>query len=125
MVKEKEDAYFVGLEEPNELRRTILESTRDIVDVLKKFEEFKSVRDEKTKEIEKLRSDMRGISRLIVKLKAELPKTKLRMKLYKHEKVVKRKVLTGEKKVKKKELTELDKLESELGEIEGKLKNIG
>ena len=67
MVKEKEDVYFVRLEEPSELRRTILESTRDIVDALKKFEEFKSVRDEKIKEIEKLRSDMRGISRLIAK----------------------------------------------------------
>ena len=126
MAEEKGDVYFVGLEKPNELRRTLLESTRDVVDVMKRFERFKSVREQKIKEIERLKSDIREISKLISKLRAELPKTKLRVKLPKREEVPeKKKVVKKEvKKPKKKEMTELDKLESELSAIEGKLKGL-
>jgi len=126
VAEEKGDVYFVGLEKPNELRRTLLESTRDVVDVMKRFERFKSVREQKIKEIERLKSDIREISKLISKLRAELPKTKLRVKLPKREEVPeKKKVVKKEvKKPKKKEMTELDKLESELSAIEGKLKGL-
>ena len=127
VAEEKDDVYFVGLEEPDELRRYLLESARDVVDILKRAERFKSARSEKAKEIEKLKADMNEISKLIGKLRAELPKTKIRVKLHAHEKVIKE-IKSGEKKpekaIKKKEMTELDKLESELNAIEGKLKSI-
>ena len=126
VAEEKKGIYFVGLEEPDELRRYLLESARDAVDILKKFERFKSVRSEKIREIEKLKSDMREISKLVAKLRSELPKTKLRVKLRAHEKVVEKKTVKKEEKItKKKEMTELDKLESELSAIEGKLKSLG
>lgn len=129
MTEEKGGTYFVGLEEPDELRRCLLESARDVVDILKRFERFKSVRGQKVKEIEKLKSDMREISKLVAKFRAELPKTKIRVKLPIHEKIAKERK-PGEKKaekivVKKREATELDKLESELNAIEGKLKSLG
>ena len=127
MAEEKEGIYFVGLEEPDEMRRYLLESARDAVDILKKFERLKSVRSEKIREIEKLKSDMREISKLVAKLRSELPKTKLRVKLRAHEKVVEKKVVKKKENTvtKKKEMTELDKLESELNAIEGKLKSLG
>lgn len=126
MAEEKGEVYFVGLESPNELRRTLLESTRDAVDVMKRFERFKSVRAEKAKEIERLKSNIREISKLISKLRSELPKTKLRVTLPKREKVPEKTVVKKKEvnKPKKKEMTELDKLESELSAIEGKLKGL-
>ncbi len=127
--KEKENIYFVGLEEPSRLRKSLLESTRDVVDILKKFEGFKSIRNQKTNEIEKLKSDLREISKLIVKLKSELPKTKISAKVHGDTKLFKRKQVAekegGKEIVKKVEMTELDKLDAELSAIENKLKSLG
>jgi len=73
LIKE-EDVFFVGIKDPIEVRRNLLESTRDIVQTLQRFERFKQVREEKQQEVVRLREQVREISKLVNKLKSLLPK---------------------------------------------------
>ncbi|MBW2980233.1 hypothetical protein KY360_02345 [Candidatus Woesearchaeota archaeon] len=132
---EEEGVFFVGVKDPDGLRRDILQTAREAIETLQLFDRFSSVRNEKINYIVELKSDLREITRLLSKIKAVLPKAKLRIKLHEHEKFAgkfeevqaKKK---GKKKGAKKEApvikekpmsSELEKLESELSAIEGKL----
>lgn len=133
----KEEVFFVGMKDPIEIRRSLLESSKEMVQYLQRAERFKKVRAEKAEEIAKLKATIREIHSLVRKLKAKLPKTKIRAKLHSHEKkyekeavteklaeeiIVKKPVkATAPKVEKKKSETELEKLEKELGEIESRL----
>jgi len=127
--KEEEQVFYVGVKDPVELRRTILESSKELVEYLQRAERFKKLRQEKADQIEKLKTIMAKITSLTRKLKTLLPKTKLRAQLHKHEKKVMKKA-AAEKRAKSKQevpkevkrpATELEKLESELNEIESRL----
>ena len=129
---ERDSAFFVGIKEPIEVRRNILEVAKESIQTLQMFEKFRIIRDEKIKCISELKSNLREIARLLSKLKSSVPKANLRIKLHEHELMgvgedfgVKKK---GKKAKKGKELAvessprnELQKLEEELSAIEGKL----
>ena len=137
--KEDDEVFYIGIKDPIEIRRSLLESSKETVQYLQRFERFKQVRAEKTNEIKKLKEMMHDIHVLVKKLKSALPKTKLRAKLHRHEEEVEAvavknvvKKTAKKKKAKKveevieeeepkKPATELEKLEEELGEIEGRL----
>lgn len=131
MGKESKDVFFAEVREPTEVKRNILESLKDIVESLQRFEKFKSVRKEKIGDINKLRKTLKDINKLASELKNALPESKLRAIKIKHE-LKEKKVKTGRRKVhkKKEEIeekkppTELEKLEYELGAIEEKLKGL-
>lgn len=121
---EEKELFFVGVKNPVELRRTVLEGSKDIIENLQKYEKFKAVREEKAKQIEKLRAIIKEIYKFVAKLKAELPTTSLRAEEIeeKPKKIIKGRKVKREIKIEpKKELTELEKLESELDVIENKL----
>ncbi len=148
--KEKQDIFYVGVTDPIEIRRSILESSKEMVQYLQRYEKFKKVRQEKAEGIAKLRETVRELHSLVRKLKASMPKTELRAKLHKHEEELKALENLKEKQIRKAEkeeasklvkkakkakkekeaapaeqprpaLSELEKLEAELGEIEGRL----
>lgn len=128
-MQEEKELFFVGVRNPIELRRTMLESSKEIIEDLQKYERLKALRAEKAKQIEKLRTIVKEINRLVAKLKAELPTTSLRIeempqKLKKPEMVKPKKTAKEIKAEPKKELTELEKLESELDAIEQRLSGI-
>ena len=126
------ELFFVQVKEPSEVRRNILETLRDIVEVLKSFEKFKHIRHEKLEKINKLRGLLKETNKVFGTLKAKLPQTNLRAtgvreapkhpKKAHHRKGKKAKVV--EEKMPKKEMTETDKLEAELSAIESKLKSL-
>lgn len=125
MAKQEENPLFVGITNSGELRRNILECSKDILESLKEYEKVKSVKEEKQKLIQKFREDIKAISRLINRLKTNLPKVK-EVGIKKPEKEIvekqeKPKVIKVEK---PKEKTELERLESELNDIEGKLNTL-
>ncbi len=139
--KEEEQIFYVGLKDPIEIRRSILESSKEIVQYLQRFERFKKIRSEKAEEIAKLRVVMKDITKMVRKLKTSLPKTKLRAPIHNHEFKVKKQELVEEIKElkiqnvkgikekvsvpkKKQEVSELEKLEAELSEIESRLSNL-
>ena len=152
MAKAKEDdVFFVGVQDPIELRRSILESSKDLLQYMQRFEKFKEVRMEKQEQFIKLGEVTAEIAKLVRKLKTELPKTHIRARMHKHEEEVKKaaakkkakKKAKATKKAKKtakkapprpkakpeikikpapeKPLTDLEKLEAELGAIETRL----
>jgi|SRR3989338_5634516 len=135
MVKMKEQSnelFFVQVKAPNEVRRNILETLKDIVEVLKSFEKFKHIRHQKLENINHLRVLLRQANKMLGDLRIKLPQTNLRAIPVKdtakqpkkvHHK--KKKGKSAEEKMPKKEMTEVDKLEAELSAIEAKLKSLG
>lgn len=125
-----EEILFMGIKDPAELRRAVVESSNGIVESLERYERFNSIRARKIAEITRLKSTIREISKLIHRLRSELPKTELpQIKKEKKPKAVKkpRAVIQPKarsKPVPTKEHTELEKLESELDEIDKKLSGI-
>lgn len=125
---------------PDEVRKDILQTLRDIVEALRRFEKFKHIRHEKSLNIQKLRSLLKDSNKMLGSLRLKLPKTSLKAVtvnevLPKHDKSAhneKEKPKEKEKTYKelkkdkepKKELTELEKLEAQLSAIEGKLKDL-
>ena len=125
MGKEEENPLFVGITNGEGLRRSMLECSKGILESLKEYENFKSVRGEKIKLIGKLKNDVKGISKLINSLKTQLPKVKdvgIKKPDVKKVGVETPKVVKVEK---PKAQTEIEKLESELNDIEGKLDSLG
>ncbi|MBL7055841.1 hypothetical protein ISS07_02930 [Candidatus Woesearchaeota archaeon] len=128
-MQKEDDLFFVEVKEPNEIRRGILESLKDIVENLQRFEKFKEIRKEKMHNIEILRTDLKDLNKQITNLKSAFPDTKLREIKTKLKPTIDKKK-TKKRKHKPKEViqekpkTELDRLESELGAIEEKLKGL-
>jgi len=135
--KKENDIFFVGIKDPVEIRRSILESLKGTVEDLQRFERFRAIREEKAGAVIVLKSQVRELVRMTNKLRAEIPKSDLRVKLGAEHAAIeaeKQKAVKKEKKAKKveakpveevrakpKELSELEKLEAELSSIEAKL----
>ena len=130
-LKEQDNSiYFVEVKEPNEVRRHILETLKDIVEVLHRFERFKSTRQQKIENIQKLRVMIKDANKMLGTLKTKLPQTSLKavadepkqIKKIHHKKL--KKVTAKQAEVQKRGMTETEKLEAELSMIEGKLKSL-
>lgn len=129
--KEQNDDLYIGIKDPVEIRRTLLESSRFILKLLQRNERFKSLRDEKAELFSRLKKITKDLSDLETQLKAKLPKQALK-------RAIKPKLSTStvkpsgkkirsettEKVVVRKPASALDKLESSLAEIEDKLKDL-
>ncbi|MBW3003060.1 hypothetical protein KY328_00785 [Candidatus Woesearchaeota archaeon] len=136
--EKKDQIFFIGIRDPIEIRRSLLESSKDIVHSLQRFERFKEVRKEKLEALQEVRKTMSHVKKLMADLKKALPETDLRVELGKEEQ--RRKLKKAAKETKKevkvakpmpikerispKEMNELEKLESELSAIEGKLSRL-
>jgi len=131
MEKTEEQTFFVEVREPDDVRRNILESLKDIVESLHRFEKFKEIRKEKMYNINKFRGTIKKINRHVSNLKNALPESKLRnievksvlkegnkpTVHHRKQRHKKREEEVEEQKPK----TELERLEAELGAIEDKL----
>jgi DNA integrity scanning protein DisA with diadenylate cyclase activity len=114
--KKKKDTelFFVEVKNPYEIRKYILNTLRDILELLQRFEKFKQVKHHRVEEIHKLGNLMRDTNRLMGKLKAKLPQANLKM--------IQKQVKKPEPAPQiKKELSDVEKLEAELKAIEQKL----
>ncbi len=136
---EAEEVFYVGVQDPTEVRRNVLESYRDAVHFLQQHGKLKALRAQKAQALEELRADVRELKKLVLKMKRVMPKTKLRVKLNEeHQEAKAPAEKKAEEKPKKKEKkkrhekqprpakdgSELEQLESELSEIEHKLEKI-
>ncbi|MBI2128689.1 hypothetical protein HYU07_00470 [Candidatus Woesearchaeota archaeon] len=128
-MKSEEDLFYIGIKEPASMRREILETSKLIVQLLQRYEKFRLLKAEKTGEISKLRDIVNDINSLFFKLKAELPKTKLRSKVPEEEaeekqkkaKKSKKEIKTPAERAKK---SSVDELDDQLKEIEARLGNL-
>ncbi len=133
-MKENNELFFVEIKEPEEARRHILETLKDIVQVLQRFEKFRQMRHKKLESVHKLRGLLKDANKMLGALKSKLPQTNLRASIVKekaqqpkkahHKKGKKPAPEQKQQKMPKKEMTEMEKLESELNAIEGKLRSL-
>ncbi len=136
MVKMKEhnqELFFVEVRDPIDLRRNLLQTLKDVLESMQKFEKFKALRHEKLEQINKLRILLKDTNKLLGKLKLKMPQTNLRAMVIQEQKKQKKAEEKNTKKEKvqerlhespRKELSDIEKLESEINAIEGKLKNL-
>jgi hypothetical protein len=113
MQNKKED-YFVRIDNPSQARRTILENARDVIKILKDYEAFKEIRQNRSDLIEKFKNDMNEINALVEQMKKTLPKSTTKI-------TVKKQIITE---TPEKSNRDLRKLEQELSDIEAKLSEI-
>jgi hypothetical protein len=117
----KEEVVFVGVNNPINLRRNVLGSSKEVIDCLKRYESLKIVRKEKLENIMRFKEDAKEVLNLISKLSLILPAVKVEGE----------KPIVLEKKEVIKEIkkpapsSEIEKLQYELDDIESKLNALG
>src|SRR3989338_5824764 len=157
--EQSHDVFYVGVRDSIEVRRSLLESAREAIHFLKRYEKVKSIRSEKTQVILKLDAEVKELRNMVAKLRKVFPATKARMQFpvrkqqcvicseffktqkdltqhMKHHQPKKKAeqrdapitnpiILEKEERPKgNAPLSELEKLEGELADIEGKLDNL-
>jgi hypothetical protein len=133
-MKENEEPIYVGLEEPVEIRKALLESSKSLIKILQENEGRRRRREQKHRLVADLKETMKELTRLLAELKSVMPKVKigslpkkqravalLPQKSIAFPKEVKRPVITRPKQM---QLTEAQKLENELKDIEEKLNKL-
>ncbi|MEK6863091.1 MAG: hypothetical protein AABW53_00120 [Nanoarchaeota archaeon] len=129
---------MVQLNEPKNLRKDILEALREIIIFMQGYEAFRKIQEEKVATFSQLREDVKVLNSLIdTKLRRYLPKGKLagvvKKPVVKKEEPEEREIpaprempmmRSAPKPEPKKESDELDELESQLQDIEGRLRRI-
>jgi len=133
--KEDRDKLFVEVNQPSEVRRNVLESLKEVIESLERFEKFKEARHVKIENINMLGEIMKEISKISSSLRQSLPEMKLGAIKSGAPNIVKKKMpLVAEKEKaedktketeEKKPDAELQKLEAELNAIEAKLGSLG
>ncbi|MBW3010666.1 hypothetical protein KY326_00395 [Candidatus Woesearchaeota archaeon] len=115
--QKEEEVFFVGIKDPVEIRRDLLESTKDTITIIKTYENIKALRTEKAKYMLVIQKLIKELNILVSKLKRVLPETRVREKP---------KAAAREDKEEKppRKLTEFEKLEAELSSIEEKLAHL-
>jgi hypothetical protein len=113
----KENEYFIQITNPRETRKSLLENTRDVLKILKGYEDFRKVRAQRSELIGTYKTQMNEVKSLVSGLRKLLPKTKGMKKA-----VVPRMIPVPE--AAEKPGIELKKLEDELAEIESKLSEL-
>ena len=70
---------FVELPDHSGVRRDVLMSTKDVLDALRRYEEYKRIKSEKLQALSELKQTVNQISTLNRKLRSKLPKTQIRI----------------------------------------------
>lgn len=122
--------FYAGVENPVELRKNILETSKDVIHDLQRYESLKLIRGQKRAAMSKLKEKIAEINSLIAKLSSALPETgieKERVSEYRQQPNLLPKQLKAAalKDKKKKPKTELEQLTDSLKDIEEKLKGLG
>ena len=115
--KDEQEVFYVGIREPREVRKDLLESLKEVLEVMRSYESIKSIRTKKVELFVKLKEIMRQIDLSMNKLKRELPETRLRAKTTQP-------VSKSAPVERPKYGSEVERLERELDDIESKLSKL-
>lgn len=119
---EKKKYFYVEVREPVSLRRKLLESSKEIIQGLKGYEELRLIREERHKKILEFKEKIDEVLSLVSWLKEQLPEQELKEQIS----MKGRKGKTQKEMIKGSEIKtdELLKLENELSDIESRLRNM-
>lgn len=132
--KKVEEPIYVGVSQPLSLYKHVLETSKQIVVHLHKFEQVKSLREEKKAVLKEFTTLMNSIKRDLAKIDAHIPKPKI-MQTAKQPKIIESASANSDKPhiqsaIQKtpqqsvKSSDDISQLEDELLEIERKLANL-
>ncbi len=128
---------YINIKESRDIKRALLEGVKDTLLLLQRREILKKTREEKLHVINQLAETVKELKEMDVRLKSALPaidKNIIKSREEKeHKKTPAKKQKEGEKEEKgkeekevvKRELSDIEKLEEEIKEIEGKLSSLG
>lgn len=74
--EQEESIYFINIESPTEIRRTLVEASQQLVEGLKSYEKYKKIKAQKLQKIEALKTQTNEIKAQVAKLRAFLPTVK-------------------------------------------------
>jgi septal ring factor EnvC (AmiA/AmiB activator) len=127
MKKTENDLLFVELKEPSSTRRDILMSTKDVLDVLRRYEEYRAISTAKQEALAELNQVVSSIQSLNRKIKAKMPKAPVSMpKIHEfvREREEKDESITGPQPEMARPKSKLDILQEELQKIESRLSSL-
>lgn len=122
-----DNVFYVGIGEPNELRKDLLGCSKTIISCLKDYENYKDIRAEKDKVAIELKKAISEIIFLNEKLTEFFPKTRLRaMDKEQKEEIEKRskRISGNRKRISSAKDEDIKRLEEELSAIEERLSGI-
>src|SRR3989338_5494576 len=121
-MKKEETPLFVGITGKNELRKSMLESPKGILELMKEQEKSKETRLEKARIVSTLKSEIREVTKLINALRAGIPRVNGSGGCKAEQRKVEEKPRPA--KIENADRTEIEKLEDELAEIESRLNSM-
>jgi|GEM_PF-1919244 hypothetical protein len=132
-----EDAYFVHLKDPVDFRRTILESSREVIHMMQEYQALMDLRKRRLDMEQAFKEELREIMLLVNKLEKTLPKhsinklkevlpgvieeEKKHMAKPEKKKLSKKKEKPAKEQLREKQLSQIQRLEKALESVEGKL----
>ena len=115
------DDFFVGVYDPIDVRRNLLENSKELIKSLQSFDTLLNVRHQKVKTYRETKEVMTELDLLITKLKTKLPKAHLRKAIEKKrpKRIMSTRIPTELKSDSRQRfISELKKLEQEMKTIE-------
>jgi hypothetical protein len=119
MKKAEQDLLFVEIKEPSATRRDILMSSKDVLDALKLYEEYKAVKAEKQNALSQLKRVVDDLLVLNRKLRSKMPKAPIRIPDFTTRE--REETITGPAPELARPKSKLDVLQEELSKIEERL----
>jgi hypothetical protein len=134
--QKESEVFFVGLHNQEELNKVILESMKQTLQTLQRYEDFRQIRLEKKRSIDDLKKLVKEINVIMGNLKTALPKSNLNenynnvtvstnIPIPKKSIKIEDKIVHAPSENKSKvDKNDLKKLEAELADIESKLNSL-
>jgi hypothetical protein len=120
MEKKYSDGFFVGIYDPLDIRRNILESSKELIKSLEAYDRLEKIRETKLKYFSHMRKTMKELELLSSKLKEKMPKSNIRKPL---DTVSSAPVFVNQA-TKKQEPFREESFSNELSNLEQELKNV-
>jgi hypothetical protein len=119
------EEFFVGLHNSLDVRRNILESSRDMIHTLQSYQKISEVREEKFRRVQQFKTVMEELKLLTNKLNKALPKVQIKEVETRAKETFEKKQRAPKVEVSSKSsISDLEKLEEELSKIEGRLSRL-
>lgn len=122
---EERDMFYVEIQNPLEVRRNLLEASRDLLRGLQKYEDLKKVRANKVKEITKLKNILKEINALFNQAKNHMPAVFVKVPEPRVIGKARHAPRIKSAEVDARKPREVAELEKQLKDIEGKLTGLG
>ena len=127
MVAQQDDPVYVRIETPLEVRKALLQSIKQLLQMLQANERLQEKKKQKSALAEEYRSKMKEITILLVAIKAQMPKVKvsnLPKKIARPQVPEPEMVAAADPEIVEVNISEAERLENELKEIEAKLNSL-